>query len=110
MSDQNEDMEKNLSISLSDEVAGGTYANFSITSHSYNEFFIDFIQFVPGMQKGRVQCRVVMAPQNFKELTNMMSSDVKGYEKRYGEIKQREEGKTTKIGIPIHFGAENTEA
>lgn len=62
------DNKKEIKIELTPEVAGGHYANLAVIAHSPNEFFIDFINVAPNMPQARVQTRVIMAPENAKNL------------------------------------------
>lgn len=40
-----------MSIELNPEVAGGTYSNLAIITHSDDEFILDFANMLPGMPK-----------------------------------------------------------
>lgn len=57
-----------LKIELSPEVAHGHYSNLAVISHSPNEFFLDYIAVVPNMPQAKVQARIIMAPENAKNL------------------------------------------
>ncbi|MGQ9864248.1 MAG: DUF3467 domain-containing protein [Bacteroidia bacterium] len=83
-------MEKNeenvLNIDLSEEVASGIYSNLVIISHSPTEFVLDFVQIFPGIPKGRVRSRVIMAPQHFKRLLHAMQDNLQKYEHSFGPV------------------------
>lgn len=83
-------MEKNqeLKIEVTPDVAGGTYSNFTVISHSGNEFFLDFIAMAPNMPQAKVQSRIIMTPENAKNLLFALSDNVKRYEQTFGEIKR----------------------
>jgi len=79
--------EKQLQIELKPEVAGGTYSNLAILTHSNNEFVLDFIQMLPGMPKAQVASRVIMAPEHAKRLLYALQDNVQKFEQQFGEIK-----------------------
>lgn len=85
-----EPQKKEVKIELSPEVAAGNYANFTIIAHSPNEFFLDFIQVVPNMPQARVQTRVVMTPENAKNLLFALRDSLTKYENVFGEITHKE--------------------
>lgn len=77
-----------LKIELTPDVAGGHYCNFTVISHSGTEFFMDFITVAPNMPQAKVQTRVIMTPENAKNLLFALSDNVKRYEQTFGEIKR----------------------
>lgn len=79
-----------IKIEITPEVASGNYANLAVINHSPNEFFFDFIQVVPGMPQARVQTRVVMAPENAKNLLFALRDNLAKYEATFGEITHKE--------------------
>jgi len=81
-------MEKQeIQISLTPEVANGTYANLAIIAHTPSEFVIDFVRMMPGVKKANVQSRVIMTPEHAKRLMNALRENIGGYEQKFGEIK-----------------------
>ena len=85
------DQQKNeIKIEITPEVASGNYANLAVIAHSPNEFFLDFIQVVPNMPQARVQSRVVMAPENAKNLLFALRDALTKYENTFGEILHKE--------------------
>ena len=85
------DQPKNeIKIEISPEVAGGNYANLAVISNSPNEFFLDFIQVFPNMPQARVQTRVVMTPENAKNLLFALRDSLAKYENVFGEITHKE--------------------
>ncbi len=77
-----------LKIELTPEVAAGHYSNFTVISHSGSEFFMDFIAVAPNMPQAKVQSRIIMTPENAKNLLYALSDNVKRYEQTFGEIKR----------------------
>ncbi|MCH5232336.1 MAG: DUF3467 domain-containing protein [Muribaculaceae bacterium] len=81
-----------LQIQLRPEIADGKYSNLAMIGHSPNEFMIDFIYSAPGMPQAPVVSRVIMTPENAKQLLFALSDNVKKYEAQFGEITQRGSG------------------
>ncbi len=77
-----------IKIELTPEVANGHYSNLAVISHSGNEFFLDFITVAPNMPQAKVQSRIIMTPENAKNLLFALSDNVKKYESTFGEIKR----------------------
>ncbi|MCM1153349.1 MAG: DUF3467 domain-containing protein [Muribaculum sp.] len=78
-----------LQIQLRPEMADGKYSNLAMIGHGPNEFLIDFIFAAPGMPQAPVVSRVIMSPENAKQLMFAITDNVKKYETQFGEIKQR---------------------
>ena len=83
---------KELKIELPAEVAAGKYSNLAVISHSAQEFFLDFVTVAPNMPQAKVQSRVVMTPENVKNLLFALRDN----EATFGEI----EHKVPKAGAP----------
>ncbi len=75
-----------LDIELTDEVATGHYINLAVIAHSPTEFVIDFIQVMPGMPKGKVRTRVILAPVHAKRLLAALQDNIRKYESAHGQI------------------------
>lgn len=93
-----------IKIELSPEVAGGHYSNLAVISHTPSEFFIDFINVAPNMPQARVQSRIIMTPENAKNLLFALRDNLQKYEKTFGEI-VRKAPKGNEGGIPNPFQA-----
>lgn len=83
------DNKKEIKIELTPEIAGGHYSNLAVVSHSANEFFLDFISVAPNMPQARVQSRIIMTPENVKNLMFAIRDNVQKYEKTFGEIQHK---------------------
>ncbi len=93
-----ENQNKNqLQIQLRPEMADGKYSNLAMIGHGPNEFLIDFIFAAPGMPQAPVVSRVIMSPENAKQLMFAITDNVKKYEAQFGEIQPRG-GKNPGIG------------
>lgn len=86
---QNNQNKNQLQIQLKPEVADGKYSNLAMIGHGPNEFIIDFIFAAPGMPQAPVVSRVVMTPENAKQLMFALTDNVQKYEANFGEIQQR---------------------
>ena len=87
-------------------MAAGHYANLAVISHSGQEFFIDFIAVAPNMPQAKVQSRIIMTPENAKNLLGALNDNIKKYEQTFGEIKRKmPAGAPAGGGIPNPFEA-----
>lgn len=87
---ENDNNKKEIKIELTPEVAGGHYSNLAIISHSPNEFYLDFIAVTPNAPQARVQSRIIMTPENMKNLLFAIRDNLQKYEKMFGEIKPKQ--------------------
>lgn len=87
--DANNEKKNELKIELTPEVANGHYSNLAVISHSANEVFIDFITVAPNMPQAKVQSRIIMTPENAKNLLFALRDNVQKYEKTFGEIERK---------------------
>ncbi len=78
---------QSLEIELKEGVAEGAYANMTVVAHSPSEFVMDFISVLPGVTKGQVRSRVIMAPEHVKRLMYLLQDNISRYEALFGEIK-----------------------
>lgn len=87
--ENNQNNKNQLQIQLRPEVADGKYSNLAMVGHGPNEFLIDFIFAAPGMPQAPVVSRVIMSPENAKQLMFALTDNIKKYEAHFGEIKPR---------------------
>ena len=83
------DNKNEIKIDLTPEIAAGHYANLAIISHSGNEFVIDFINMAPNMPQARVLSRIIMTPENAKNVLFALRDNLAKYEATFGEIKHK---------------------
>ena len=81
-----------LQIELKEEIAEGTYANLAIIAHSTSEFVLDFVRMMPGVNKAKVNSRIVMTPEHAKRLAMALQDNLMRYEAQFGEIRLPERG------------------
>ena len=79
-----------LQIQLRPEVADGKYSNLAMIGHGPNEFLIDFIFAAPGMPQAPVVSRIIMSPENAKQLMYALTDNVNKYEAKFGEIVRKD--------------------
>lgn len=89
MANNNPENKNQLQIQLKPEVADGKYSNLAMVGHGPNEFVMDFIFAAPGMPQAPVVSRIVMTPENAKQLMFALTDNVKKYENNFGEIVQK---------------------
>ena len=75
-----DNQQQEIKIELTPEVAKGIYSNLAVITHGANEFFIDFITMAPNMPGAKVQSRIIMSPENAKNLLGALMENVKKYE------------------------------
>lgn len=100
-----EEVQNQLNIELSEDVADGIYSNLAIITHSNAEFVIDFIRVMPGVPKAKVKSRILLTPQHAKRLMKAMADNIKKYESVHGVIQDLEV-----IGMPLNFGGPTAQA
>lgn len=86
---ENNQKKNEIKIELTPEVANGHYSNLAVISHSPNEFFVDFITVAPNMPQAKVQSRIIMTPENAKNLLFALTDNLKKYEATFGEIERK---------------------
>ena len=81
--------QQEIKIELTPEIASGNYANLAVIAHTPNEFFLDFIAVSPNMPQARVNTRVIMTPENAKNLLFALRDNIQKYENTFGEIERK---------------------
>lgn len=85
----NKNKQQEIKIELTPEIAAGHYANLAVIAHTPGEFFIDFIAVSPNMPQARVNTRVIMTPENAKNLLFALRDNLNKYENTFGEIERK---------------------
>jgi len=78
-----------LKIELTSEIAAGHYSNLAMLAHTPGEFFIDFINVGPNMPQAKVLSRIIMNPENAKNLMFALQDNIRKYEQVFGEIQRK---------------------
>lgn len=89
MDNKNNPAQKEIQIELTPDVANGHYANLAAIAHTPGEFFLDFIALTPNMPKAKVQTRVIMTPENVKNLLFALRDNIQKYEAVFGTIEPK---------------------
>lgn len=95
-----------INIELTEEIAEGVYANLAMIAHSNSEFVIDFIRLMPGVPKAKVKARIVITPEHAKRLLSALKDNIRKFEEVFGDIKQSEDAPK----FPMNFGGTIGEA
>lgn len=80
---------KEIKIELTPDVAQGTYANLAIIAHSASEFVLDMIYLAPNAPQAKVQSRIIMTPENAKQLLYALKDNIDKYEQIFGTIEPK---------------------
>jgi hypothetical protein len=97
-----------INIELTEETAQGTYSNLAIIAHSSSEFVVDFARVMPGLQKAKVQSRIILTPEHAKRLLSALQDNVLKYESVHGVIKV--DNNHGGAMIPMNFGGSGRHA
>lgn len=87
--DNNNKNANQIQIELTPDVAKGIYSNLAVISHGPAEFFLDFITLAPNMPQAKVQSRIIMTPENAKNLLFALRENLQKYEATFGEIEHK---------------------
>ena len=99
-STMDEQIENQLNIELSEEIAEGVYSNLAVITHSSSEFVLDFIRVMPGVPKAKVKSRIILTPEHARRLLNALSDNLDKFEAANGGIKIQNDP----TGFPMNFG------
>ena len=108
--EENQEQQPGLDIELTEEIAEGIYSNFAIITHSQTEFIIDFVRMMPGIPKGKVKSRIILAPQHAKRLIMALGDNLGKYEDHFGEIPLDEGSGLPPHTVPFGFGGPTGQA
>ena len=103
--EENQEQGPGLDIELTEEIAEGIYSNFAIITHSQTEFIVDFVRMMPGIPKGKVKSRIILAPQHAKRLLLALKDNIQKFESNFGPIKEGESH-----SVPMGFGGPQAQA
>ena len=100
MQDNKNEIEQQINVEISEEMAEGTYSNLAMIAHSNSEFVIDFIRLMPGVPKAKVKSRIVMTPEHAVRFLQALKDNVERYQDTFGDIREA----TDIPKIPFNFG------
>jgi len=103
---EEQQIENQINIELTEEIAEGIFSNLAIITHSNTEFVVDFIRVMPGLPKAKVKSRIILTPEHAKRLMHAMQDNIEKFEAINGKIKMQEEA----VGFPLNFGGPTAQA
>lgn len=77
---------RRINVEIGEAEAEGIYANMAMITHSPSEFIIDFARMMPGVDKSKVQARLIMTPQNAKAFQKALEENIAKFEGQFGPI------------------------
>jgi len=77
-----------IEVKVDENVATGSFSNFSNISHSPEEFIIDFLFVHPAPPPGfgKLMARQILTPSHAKKLMLALTENIREYEERFGAI------------------------
>lgn len=75
-----------ISITASEEIRKGSFANSTNVLHSSEDFRLDFY-YISG-EEGVLCARVIVTPPHMKRILNAMNENFKKYEDQFGPVKE----------------------
>lgn len=75
--------QKQITIEIEPDVANGVYSNLVLINHGSSEFVIDFVSVMPGVDKAKVQSRVILAPEHAKRLLTALQDNIAKYDEKF---------------------------
>ena len=78
--------QRKLQLAVDEATSQGRYANLCAVSSGDSEFVLDFAFVQPGIAKAKVHSRVILSPQQAKQLSMVLATRVAAYEERKGNI------------------------
>ena len=100
MQDNKNEIEQQINVEISEEMAEGVYANLAMIAHSNSEFILDFIRLMPGVPKAKVKARIILTPEHAKRLLSALKENIGRYEDSFGGIDQPDDN----FRFPSGFG------
>ncbi len=84
-------MENPQEIKVTDNFAGGEYANMMEVRHGKEEFLISFYNIVS--PSGRVSAKIITAPGHLKRMIAALQDNLAKYESKFGPVEPAESPK-----------------
>ena len=75
-----EENKKQIQLEIDPETANGKYSNLVVVHHSISEFVLDFVSVMPGVNKAKVQSRVILSPEHAKRLLKALQENISKFE------------------------------
>jgi hypothetical protein len=81
-----EKQRRQINVEIGEAEGEGIYANMAMITHSPSEFIVDFARLMPGVNKSKVQARIIMTPQNVKSFHKALEDNIAKFEAQFGPI------------------------
>jgi hypothetical protein len=75
-----------IQINTGDEILRGKYSNNMISSHSADEFILDWLLNSPSGV--HLVSRIIVSPSHIKRIIQALKENLDNYEKQFGSIKE----------------------
>ena len=85
-SDNQPKKSKQIKLTMTPEVAKGSYSNLLISNFSKEEFILDFGLIHPQGLNAAISSRIILSPTNAKKIAGILAQQVKDYEQKHGSI------------------------
>jgi hypothetical protein len=86
-----------INLRLSEQIAGGVYANGMMVQHTADEFVLDFAMMLG--KNGTVVSRVITSPNHAKRIAEALQENLARYEASHGPIR----GSAGQPGFKMRF-------
>lgn len=86
--DKHIEIEQQINVEISEEMAEGVYSNLAMIAHSNSEFILDFIRLMPNVPKAKVKARIILTPEHAKRLLAALKDNIRKFEDAHGDIRQ----------------------
>jgi hypothetical protein len=75
-----------IQINTGDEILRGKYSNNLMTSHSADEFILDWLLNSPSGV--HLVSRIIVSPSHIKRIIHVLKENLDNYEKQFGSVKE----------------------
>jgi hypothetical protein len=90
-------VKKEIKITFPESLRGGAYANSMFTTHTREEFILDFVMISPPV--GTVTARVITSPGHMKRMVSALTENIKKYEAKFGKLTEAPEPPRPSMGF-----------
>ena len=96
-----------ININIDPDKIEAKYSDQAMISHNPFGFTIDFAQQIPQMNMIKILSRIAMSPGHAKAFSEVLSENIKTFEKNYGNIEltkqmKEEVSSQKKIGFSVY--------
>jgi hypothetical protein len=88
LNEQDQPIDANIQLELSEDVAQGHYSNLMVSNFSREEFVLDYAFLQPQNPRTKITSRVVVTPGNLKKFVHLLAAQIADYETKFGPIEE----------------------